>query len=99
MKDKINIEKLRRKISRCHEMIAKAKSIKFDAVTWSDEEIGVLKKLFDNRAEKEAAIHLEKLIGPYSPTPVSSRPNKPVKSKRTRTKASVKKKVLQKNVR
>ena len=80
-------------------MIAKAKSIKFDAVTWSDEEIGVLKKLFDNRAEKEAAIHLEKLIGPYSPTPVSSRPNKPVKSKRTRTKAAVKKKVLQKNAR
>ena len=80
-------------------MIAKAKNMKFDAVRWSDEEIGVLKKLFDNRAEKEAAIHLEKLIGPYSPASVASRPNNPVKSKRTRTKAAVKKKVLQKNSR
>lgn len=78
-------------------MIAKAKSIKFDAVAWSDEEIKVLKKLFGNQAEKEAAIHLERLIGPYSTTPAASRPNKPVKSKRTRTKAAVKKKVLQKN--
>ncbi len=98
MKKKIDIEKLRRRISRCHEMIAQAKRMKSDGVNWSDEEIGVLKKLFDNRAEKEAAIHLEKLIGPYSTTPVASRPNKPVKSKRTRTKATVKKKVLQKNV-
>ena len=96
MKDKINIEKLKRKISRCHEMIAKAKSIKFDSAAWSDEEIKVLKKLFDNRAEKEAAIHLEKLIGPYSKMPVASRPNKRVKSKRTRKKTAVKKKVLQK---
>ncbi len=99
MKNKINIEKLKRKISKCHEMIAKAKNMKFDAVTWSDEEIKVLKKLFDNRPEKEAAIHLEKLIGPYSTTPVASSSNKPVVSKRTRTKAAVKKKVLQKNVR
>ena len=99
MKDKINVEKLKRRISRCYEMIAKAKSMKSDAVKWSDEEIEVLKKLFHNRAEKEAAIHLEKLIGPYSTTPVASGPNKPVKSKRTRTKAAVKKKVLQKNVR
>lgn len=89
MKDKINIEKLKRKISRCHEMIAKAKSIKFDSVNWSDEEIVVLKKLFDNQAEKEAAIHLEKLIGPYG--------TKSARSKRGRTKGSVKKKVLQKS--
>ena len=97
MKNQIDIEKLKRKISRCHEMIAKAKSMKFDAVTWSDEEIKVLKKLFDNQAEKEAAIHLEKLIGPYGTTPAAS---KPVKSKCRRTKkAAVKKKVLQKNAR
>ena len=73
MKDKINIKKLQNKISKCHEMIAKAKNMKTDAVTWSDEEIKVLKKLFDNRAEKEAAVHLEKLIGP-STTPAASKP-------------------------
>lgn len=99
MKDKINVKKLKRKISKCHEMIAKAKSIKSNALTWSDEEIKVLKKLFDNRAEKEAVIHLEKLIGPYRPKSAGLRPNKAAKSKQRRTKTAGKKKVMQKNAR